>query len=87
MRLPRLRFTVRGMMVLIAFMALASALAIQSTRLARRDRELAALGQSLAAVRMEWAERMHKKGYLSTAQRDAEKRSVRKVATSLGLQD
>ena len=40
MRLPRVQFTVRRIMVLIAFMALVSALAVQSMRVASRDREL-----------------------------------------------
>ena len=37
--------------------------------------------------RLQWAERMYKKGYLSKARLDVEKRSVRKVATSLGLEE
>ena len=45
MRLPHLRFTVRWMMTLIVFAALVSALAIQSIRIARRDRELARLAR------------------------------------------
>jgi len=69
----RVRFTVRRMMVLIVFMGLVSALVIQSIRSARRDREIARLVLLLddyrrAADRMQWAERMHKKGYLSTAE-------------------
>jgi hypothetical protein len=92
MRLPRVRFKLRGMMILVLFIALASALVIQSIRVARRDRELAALAKLLAdyrqaADRMQWAERMHKKGYVSKAQFDFEKATFRKTATSLGLED
>ena len=92
MRVPRVRFTVRRMMILIAFMALVSALVLQSMRVASLDRELARLGRLLedyrrVTDRLQWAERMYKKGYVSKAQLDVEKRTVRKVATSLGLQD
>jgi hypothetical protein len=92
MRLPRVRFTVRWIMILIVFLGLASALVIQSIRVARRDRELAGLARLLedyrrAADRMQWAEQMHKKGYVSKAQFDAEKISFQKAAISLGLQD
>jgi hypothetical protein len=92
MRLPRVRFTVRRMMILIAFMALVSTLVVQSIRVASRDRELARLGRLLedyqrVTDRLQWAERMYKKGYVSQAQLDVEKRSVRKVATSLGIHD
>jgi hypothetical protein len=64
MRWPCMRFTLRWMMVLVVLVALASALVIQSIRLARRDRELAGLARSLAAYRqaadrMQWAEQMH----------------------------
>jgi hypothetical protein len=86
------RFTVRGMMILVLFIALASALVIQSIRVARRDRELEALAKLLAdyrraADRMQWAEQMHKKGYVSKAQFDIERATFRKTAISLGLQD
>jgi hypothetical protein len=92
MRLPRVRFTVRWMMILILFIGLATALVIQSIRVARRDRELAGLARLLAdyrrtADRLQWAEKMHKKGYVSKAQLDIEKSSFRKTAISLGLQD
>jgi hypothetical protein len=92
MRLPHLRFTVRWMMILIVFIGLASALVVQSFRVARRDRELAGLAQLLvdyrrAADRMQWAEQMHKKGYVSKARFDAEKISFQRAAISLGLQD
>jgi hypothetical protein len=92
MRPPRVQVTVRGMKILIVFTALSSALVIQSIRVARRDRELAALAQFLAdyrqaADRMQWAEQMHKKVYISKAQFDIERASFRKTATSLGLQD
>ena len=92
MRRPRVRFTLRLTMIVIAFMALASALVVQSIRVASRDRELARLGRLLedyrrVTDRLQWAERMYKKGYVSKAQVDVEKRTVRKVATSLGLQD
>jgi hypothetical protein len=80
------------MMILIVFIGLASALAVQSIRVARRDRELAGLTRSLAnyrraADRMQWAERMHKKGYLSHARFDIERASYRKAALPLGLED
>ena len=39
----RVRFTVRQIMVLIAFMALVSAVVIQTITFARRDREIASL--------------------------------------------
>jgi len=73
-------------------MALVSALVLQSMRVASLDRELARLGRLLedyrrVTDRLQWAERMYKKGYVSKAQLDVEKRTVRKVATSLGLQD
>ena len=92
MRLPRVRFTVRWIMILIVFLGLTSALVIQSIRVARRDRELAGLARLLedyrrAADRMQWAERMHKKGYASKAVFDAHKDSFHKTAISLGLQD
>ena len=92
MRLPRARFTVRWMMILIVFIGLASALIVQSIRVARRDRELAGLARLLAdyrraADRMQWAERMHKKGYVSRERFDIERASYRKAALPLGLED
>jgi hypothetical protein len=92
MRLPRVRFTVRWTMILILFVALVSALVTQSIRATRRDRELARLGQLLAdyrraADRTQWAERMYKKGYVSRAQVDSEKLSLRRAGYSLGIQN
>ena len=92
MRLPRVRFTVRRIMVLIAFMALVSAVVVQSIRVAKRDRELARLTRLLedyrrVTDRLQWAERMYKKGYLPKARLDVEKQTFRKVATSLGLDE
>jgi hypothetical protein len=92
MRLPRVRFTVRRMMILIVFAALVSVLVTQSIRLGRRDREIAGLVRSLAeyrraADRMQWSEQMYKKGYVSKAQVEAEKLSFKKAEHSLGLQD
>jgi hypothetical protein len=91
MRLPRVRFTVRQMMILIVVIALVSALVIQSIRVARRDRELARLarlmaGYRRAADRVEWAERMREKGYVSKAVVEAEKRNLKKAVFELGLQ-
>lgn len=88
----RVRFTVRQMMILIVVMALVSALVIQSVRLARRDREFAVLVRSLddyrrAADRIEWAERMYQKGYVSKAALRNEKLSFKKTTHQLGLQD
>jgi hypothetical protein len=45
MGMPRVRFTVRWMMILILFCGLVSALVVQGIRVARRDRELAGLGR------------------------------------------
>ena len=92
MRLPRVRFTVRWMMILIVFIGLASALIVQSIRVARRDRELAGLARLLAdyrraADRMQWAERMHQKGYVSKERFDIERASYRKAGLPLGLED
>ena len=91
MRMPRVRFTVRSMMILILFICLVSALVIQGIRGARRDRELAELARLLAdyrraADRMEWAERMYEKGYLSKAQVETEKVNLKRVLFELGLQ-
>jgi hypothetical protein len=92
MRLPRVRFTVRWIMILIVFFGLASALVVQTIRVARRDRELAGLRRLLgeyrrAADRMQWAEQMHKKGYVSKERFDIERASFRKAALPLGLED
>jgi hypothetical protein len=78
MRLPRVRFTVRQMLVLVVVSALVSALVIQSIRAARRDRELARLVRMLndASDRMQWAERMYEKGYVSKARAAASYSSV-----------
>ncbi len=81
----RVRFSVRQMMVLIVFIALVSALVVQSIRSARRDREIARLELLLrdyqrAADRIEWAERMYNKGYLSKAVLASEKLSYKKAA-------
>jgi hypothetical protein len=91
MRLPRVRFTVRGMMILILCISLASALVIQSIRTARRDRELTRLAQLLAdcrrsADRMDWAERMYEKGYLSKAQLKTERLNLKRALFELGLE-
>ena len=88
----RVRFTVRQVMVLIVFMALVSALVIQSIRSARCDREIARLVRLLndyqrAADRIEWAERMYKKGYVSDAVFANEKRSFTRAAHELDRQD
>jgi hypothetical protein len=88
----RVRFTVRQMMILIIFMALVSALVIQSIRVARRDRELAGLAQLLAdyrraADRMQWAERMYEKGYVSKTLVEGEKVSFKRALFELGLQN
>ena len=91
MRLPRVRFTVRQMMILIVVAALVSALVIQSIRVARRDRELARLVQLLddyrrASDRMQWAERMYEKGYVSKAQVESAKVSFKRALFELDLQ-
>jgi len=88
----RVRFTVREMMVLIVFMALVSALVIQSIRSARRDREIARLALLLndyrrAADRMQWAERMYKKGYVSKAEFAHEELFFKRAADELRRQD
>jgi hypothetical protein len=88
----RLRFNLRQMMVLVVFMALVSAVVIQSTRLAQREREIANLVQSLhgyqrAADRKEWAERMYKKGYVSKAALTNEEVSYKKAADVLGREN
>jgi hypothetical protein len=88
----RVRFTVRQMMILIVFMGLVSALVIQSIKAARRDRELARLARLLddyrrAADRMQWAERMYKKGYVSTAAFENEKLSFKRTGDELGRRD
>ena len=88
----RVRFTVRQMMILVIFVALVSAFVIQSIRVARRDRELSRLARLLndyrrAADRMQWAERMYKKGYVSKAVFDYEKLSLRNTGYELGLKD
>ncbi len=88
----RLRFTVRQIMILIVVMALVSSLVLQSIRLARRDRELASLMRSLndyqrAADRLDWAERMHRRGYLSQAAFRNEELSFKRVARELGRQN
>ncbi len=92
--MPRLcvRLTVRQMMVLIVFMALVSALFIQTIRLARRDREIARLGLLLndyqrAADRVDWAECMYKKGYISKAALANEELSLKRAAHALGGHD
>ncbi len=88
----RVRFTVRQTLVLIVFMALVSALVVQSIRLARRDREAARIVRLLhdfqrAADRVEWAERMYEKGYVSKAQFANEERSFKRVADELGREE
>jgi hypothetical protein len=90
MRFPRLRFTLRSMMILILFIGLASALVIQSVRATRRDHQLTELTLLLrdyrrAADRMEWAERMYEKGYLSKAQIETEKVNLKRALFELGL--
>jgi hypothetical protein len=80
------------MMVLTVFIALVSAVIVQSIRLARRDRELARLTLFLAEYqrasdRLEWAERMHKRGYVSQAQLNSEKVSFDRAKLSLSQQD
>jgi hypothetical protein len=90
MRVPRMRFSVRRMMLLIVIIALLSSLVVQSLRVARSDRELARLGRLLddyrrAANRAQWAENMHKKGYVSKAQVDAEQATFSRAKFSLGL--
>lgn len=92
MRLPRVQFTVRRTMILMVFVAIVSALVTQSMRVARRDRELARLRQSLAdyrwaADRTQWAERMYQKGYVSKAQVESEKLALRRARDSLGIQN
>jgi hypothetical protein len=91
MRLPHVRFTVRHMMVLVVVAALVSALVIQSIRAARRDRELAGLGRLLdvyrrASDRMQWAERMYEKGYVSKAAVEGEKVSFKRALFELDRQ-
>jgi type II secretory pathway pseudopilin PulG len=76
------------MMVVIVLIGLASAVVIQSVRVARRDRQLAALARLMedyrrAVDRMQWAERMHKKGYVSKAQLDVENASFRRELMSV----
>jgi hypothetical protein len=88
----RVRFTVRQMMVVIVFMALVSALVIQSIRTARRDREIARLVRSLndyrqSADRIEWAERMHQKGYVSKAVLANERLSFERASRELDRHD
>jgi hypothetical protein len=85
MRLPRVRFTVRQMLVLVVVSALVSALVIQSIRAARRDRELARLVRMLndASDRMQWAERMYEKGYVSKAQVEDAKVSFKRTLFEL----
>jgi hypothetical protein len=83
-----MRFTVRGIMVLILFIGLASALVIQSMRVARRDGELTRIARLLAdhqrsADRMEWAARMYEKGYLSKAQLEAERLNLKNLKKAL----
>ncbi len=91
MRLPRVRFRVRQMMFVIVVVALVSALVIQSNMVARRDRELARLVRLLddyrrASDRMQWAERMYEKGYVSKAQVDSAKVSFKRALFELDLQ-
>jgi hypothetical protein len=76
------------MMTLVALLALVSALVVQSFRVARRDRELATIRVLLddyqrAADRMEWAERMYKKGYVSKAQVDLERNGLKRAGFDL----
>jgi hypothetical protein len=92
MRWLRVRFTVRQMMILIVFMALVSALVVQSIRVARRDRQLARFARLLddyrrAGDRMQWAERMYKKGYVSKTAFEIEKVSLKNTGYELGLHD
>jgi hypothetical protein len=88
MRFPRVRLTVGSMMILIVFLALVSATVVQSIRLAQRDRELARLNlllneYSRAADRMEWAERMYEKGYISKAQVESERIGLQRAGFEL----
>lgn len=92
MRMPRVRFSVRRMMALVVFVALATALAVQSARLARRESELARLEALPAKYRRavdreKWAERMHAHGYLPEARVESEVASLRKAAGDLGIPD
>jgi hypothetical protein len=78
-------------MVLIVVMARVSALVIHSIRETRRDRELARLARLLAdyrraADRIEWAERMHAKGYVSKAIVESERPNIKKTLFELGFQ-
>jgi hypothetical protein len=75
-------------MILIVFMALASALVIQSIRVARRDRELSTLVRLLdeyrrVTDRLEWAERMHQKGYVSKSLVDSERTGLNRALFAL----
>ena len=88
MRLRRVRFTVRGIMILIVFIALPSALVIQSIRAARKDRERVRLVQLVgdfrrAADRLDWAERMYRKKYVSDAQLKSELLGFKKAEFAL----
>jgi hypothetical protein len=80
------------MMILVGFIALLAAVAIQSMRVAQRGRELARFAALLddyrrAADRVAWTERMYKKGYVSKAQLDVERVSFKNAQSSLGLQE
>jgi type II secretory pathway pseudopilin PulG len=88
MNLPRVRFRLRSIMILILVISLLSALVVQSVRLARRERELAALRQALedyqrAVDRLEWAERMNKKGYVPQTQLKSERQSLQRAEDAL----
>jgi hypothetical protein len=90
MRIPRVRLKLGWMMILIVFVAMLSALVIQSIRIAQRDRELARLDlllkdYSRAADRLGWAERMYKKGYVSKAVLDSERIGFDKAGFELLL--
>lgn len=92
MRLPRVRFTLRRLMLMIVLPALVTALFVQSMRVVQRDRKLVRLERLLdeyrrAAARTEWAERMHQKGYVSKATLAAEKDALSKAGAPLGVGD
>jgi len=93
MRLPRVQFTVRWMMILIVFVALVAAFVGERIRAVRREREMAVRIERLLAEyrraidRAQWAERMRAKGYASQAQLEAENASLKKAESSLGIQD
>jgi hypothetical protein len=88
MRLPRLQLTVRGMMVLILFIGLVSALVIQSIRVARRDREFTRIARARAncrraAVELDRAEQLYGTGPIRNAVLNSARLNLKKALFEL----